>query len=441
MGLAAAAWAAGPRPPGLGRGVARAMTPSPTPPRLVVVFTPNGTIPEEFFPGSTAADAPLGPIAEPLSRHRANLLMCDGLDMGVTEIAPGNPHQKGMMALLTGHPANPGEFCGGANCFSGPSGWASAQSIDQRIAQRLRGVTPLPSLELGVGLEGDNNRHRLAFAGSDAPMVPIDDPRAAFDRVFADADPSSLWSPERLRAELSALEQRAGGGAARRLRAHIDAVAQLDERLGHDQVNTRLPRPGAGSHDYTDATALQLDLVAAALSVDATRVATVVLSGATAKHRVPWVEPGTDPLAPFATEMAKGFHEYTHEPYQDPDEPAQAEVRHKLVGIYRWYAEQVASLADRLAATEQADGSSLLDDTMILWCTELATPDTHLLTRMPFVVVGGRNHLVTGQTVDFRGEQHSALLATLVAAMGEQDPLIGHPDFARGPVHALLRSQ
>lgn len=418
--------------PGLGPlgGVARASTPTPGPPRLVVVFTPNGTIPEEFFPFFPDRAVPLPTILSPLERHRADVLVCDRLDNNVAGSSRGNPHEKGLMTLLSGAPTilhAPAD----ADCSSGCSVGPSAESIDQRIARQLLGVTPLPSLELAVGLEGGPHRSRMSFSGPEAPLVPLDDPAAAFERVFPQEIAGPPWAADELELRLDRLADRAGEGARRKLEAHFDAIDAVRQRLDRPPVTTDLPRPPAQTFVYPEAAQLQLDLISAALSVDATRVITLLFSGANAKLRLPWVD--------SPTPMTRGFHEYTHTPYRDMQDPAQVVVRDNLLAIYTWYAERVAGLADRLAAVEQADGSRLLDDTMILWCSEVSAPDAHRLSRIPFVLIGGRRWLRTGRTVDLGGEHHTALLATLLAAMGDPSPRVGQGQYDRGPIADLLQ--
>src|SRR3954463_1609408 len=89
------------------------------PRRLLVLFTPNGNILDEFFVPSTNGELQLGPVLAPLQPFRDQLLLLDGLAMGVTALGFGNEHQRGVAALLTGRPNNDGEYCGGSACESG----------------------------------------------------------------------------------------------------------------------------------------------------------------------------------------------------------------------------------------------------------------------------------------------------------------------------------
>ena len=86
-------------------------------------------------------------------------------------------------------------------------------------------------------------------------------------------------------------------------------------------------------------------------------------SGATAKVLPAWVDGASYPEFAFATPISEGFHSYTHDPYGNPADAQQAEVRNKLLTIYRWYAGAVARLLAGLQSVIETDGSTLLDKT------------------------------------------------------------------------------
>ena len=68
----------------------------------------------------------------------------------------------------------------------------------------------------------------------------------------------------------------------------------------------------------------------------------------------------------------------------------QAKSQDKLTSINKWYCEQLAYLAKRLAETpEPGGGGSLLDNTLIVWTNELGKGNSHTLDNIPFVLVGG----------------------------------------------------
>ena len=427
-----------------------AEAPGPMPRRLLVLFTPNGTILDDFFAPSSDAALKLGRILQPLEPFRDQLLLLDGLSMGVSALGSGNEHQRGMAAWLTGQPNADAGACGRANCGSGRGGWSTGPSIDQLIAQQHAVATPLASLELGVRVEGSNNRHRMSFAGPGLPVAPDFDPRSVHRRLFDQATPEldgQLCVTDQLAQQYRELSEQVSLADRARLEAHLNAVEDIEHRLRRlasaEQCDTRPPAPPKldvnDERRYAEITRLQIDQLVAAFRCDTTRVASLMWSGATAKVTPRWLDGTIYNDFSYATSMTEGFHSYTHDPYRDQTDAQQTEVRNKLLTIYRWYAESIAHLLGSLQAVTEPDGSTMLDNTLVVWGSEVAEPDIHSFDRMPFVIAGGSKFLRTGRYVDYRGEQHTALLATIGWLMGLPRARFGHPDFARPPLDDLLR--
>ena len=120
--------------------------------RLVIVFSPNGTIPTEFWPDRPGTDFGLKRILEPLAPHRDRLLTLRGISNRVR--GDGDGHMRGMSCLLTGIELLPGNIQGGGKSI--PAGWAGGISIDQEIRNFLQSRadtrTRFGSLEFGVGV-------------------------------------------------------------------------------------------------------------------------------------------------------------------------------------------------------------------------------------------------------------------------------------------------
>ena len=93
----------------------------------------------------------------------------------------------------------------------------------------------------------------------------------------------------------------------------------------------------------------------------------------------------------------EGHHELSHEPDSDK------ESQEKLTKINKWYCEQLAYLAKRLAETpEPGGGGSLLDNTLIVWTNELGKGNSHTLDNIPFVLVGNGLDFKMGRSLKFK---------------------------------------
>jgi len=403
-----------------------------TPKRFVVMFAPNGLLPA-WTPSGTERDFELSPILAPLAEHQSDLVVIRGL---YQEGGGGDGHQNGMGGMLTGAMLNDGPF-GGVQ--APPAGWASGPSVDQRIADVIGGETKLRSLELGVQVGGADNWGRMCYRAADQPLPPEDDPSAVYARVFAElhTDPAVL-AAERARQK-SILDTVAGeyqrvaaglGSADRqRLDAHLEAVRDIEGRLTRvgtlsgaacaDPVVTALDKDDNDA--FPAVGALQIDLLAMALACDVTRVASLQWSRSVSDVRFTWL--GID----------QGHHELSH--FADDD----AGAVDKLSRIESWYATQLATLIAKLKAIPEGDGT-VLDNTVILFCNELAKGNTHSRQDAGYVLAGrAGGALETGRFLRYDGDTpHNGLLVSLLNAMDVPDQRFGNPDWSNGPLSGLL---
>src|SRR6185312_278990 len=130
---------------------------------------------------------------------------------------------------------------------------------------------------------------------------------------------------------------------------------------------------------------LQIDLMVSSFLSDSARVATLQFTNSVGEAHFTWLG------------IPDGQHTLSHEP--DSNKVAQD----KLTKINRWYCEQLAYLAKRLAETPEPDGSgSLLDNTLLVWTNELGQGNTHTLDDIPFVLVGNGLGFQMGRSLNYR---------------------------------------
>src|SRR5690606_23667087 len=154
------------------------------PQRLLLVFTANGTVPSAFWPfeGDSETDFTLNTITEPLEPFKDRLLFLKGLDLGVANVGPGGPHQKGVGGLFTNSELQTGDFTDGDGSRAG---WANGPSVDQEVARYLGVESYLPSIELGVRATESEVRGRISYAGAGRPMPPMNSPLVTYQRLFS----------------------------------------------------------------------------------------------------------------------------------------------------------------------------------------------------------------------------------------------------------------
>ncbi len=398
---------------------------SSLPKRLLVFFTPNGTVPDAWRPVGSEFDFALPTILEPLSHLRSELIVLDGVDMRSALEFPGgtNPHDVGTGHSLTPWPLVPG--ASGAGEFGHLwDGSAGGQSFDQYAAERMVADHPFDSLVWGVAC--DNIRAipaRVSWKGIFSPVRPMQEPAGAFDRVFGSGGTgTTTTSPEAQRAQrllvvdavledYQRLSMRVGREDQQRLEAHIEALYDLErtvERLdlGACALPERVDTDTAAAVGQAN-----LEMMVAAARCD---LAPVLV------HQ--W---GSGQSERVFTELGQtdNHHTLSHQPLSDADAVAQ------LTAINRWYAEAFASLLDQLAGTDAGDGSSLLDHSVVLWCNEMGNGYTHDPSSVPYVLAGrGGGTLATGRYLQCPGRSHGELFAALGQALGLGTEAFGMPE-------------
>ena len=170
--------------------------------RLIVMFSPNGTIQKNYWPDQAGKEFALKPILKPLEPFRDKMLVLKGVHNRVR--GDGDSHMRGMSCLLTGIELFPGNIQGGSHT---PAGWAKGFSIDQVLKNFLQSHaatrTRVGSLEFGVGVSDRADPWtRMSYAGPNQPVAPTDDPYHMYQKLYG-----NLRDKAALQSVLGALQE------------------------------------------------------------------------------------------------------------------------------------------------------------------------------------------------------------------------------------------
>jgi len=409
------------------------------PVRLVVLFTPNGTILDKFWPSGTASNwtIPEGGILEPLMKWKAKMNVLNGLHYKSADAGPGAAHQKGPVACLTGGHALNGNMNGGNNS---PSGYADRISVDQYIAGKWGDVTRLRTVEAGVAVSPSGNRHAISYLGSNQPVFAEADPAKLFTRVFGNfsAPSSSGAAPDKAALQLLAerksvldyasgdlnrLAARLPGDERVRLTRHLESLRELERQISPTTVSGMGCAPAApmAAGDYPAVTKAQLDNVFQTVSCDQSRLVHLIWNGETSQQTFPWLG------------IKDPHHTMSH--VGDGDKA----THDKLVKVNTWYAEQVAYLVGKMDSVVEAGGKTMLDNSLVIWTNGLGKGNNHTRNNIPYVLLGSAGGaLPTGRYLQF-DNAHNDLLVSILHAMGLRDEkTFGDPSLCKGPLPGLV---
>ena len=363
--------------------------------RVANVYLTTGRIMENWTPKTEGADFELTPTLKPFAAFREQMLVLSGMDIKCADLLPGErggPHARPCASYLTGvH----------------PFGDRVGISADQIIAKHVGKDTPLSSLELSldtpewVGQGGGTYQPfytaTISWRTESTPLPVENNPRKVFERLFGDTD--SL-NPEAMRRRIhrqnSVLDsvsdrvQRLMGsvGASDRykLEEYLSAVRDLERGIqaaesrtasGDNMAEVDLSRPAGIPDNVMEHSHLILDLMFLAYRADMTRVVSFMFGHEGTNRN--YIELGAQ----------DGHHSLSHH----KGNPTAIEIL-KKVDLYQ--SEMLAYLLEKMQSAQEADGSTMLDNSIIVAGGGLSDANNHVHNDIPVAVFGSAQGKVRG---------------------------------------------
>ena len=299
-------------------------------------------------------------------------------------------------------------------------------TVDQLMARAVGRATPLPSVVLGTeppGYSTDAGYTQIysAYVSWSSPTTPAPKeivPRQAFDQLFDDgsrrrADASVL---DLVGAEAAALRGRLGGRDRAKLDEYLTSVRELERRIvrsaeeslretdGHGWRPTftepALERPGPGiPAEPREHLELMCDILLLAFQMDRTRVATLMLNNDLSNMNFG-----------FLGGIHGGQHELSHHANN-------AERLEQYQRVNEYHMTLLARLLAKMDATVEGE-RTLLDNSMVLFCSSLMDGNAHDSKELPIVLAGGGGGTIRGgQVHDLREEEDRRLCRLHLAMM------------------------
>jgi len=352
---------------------AGAVPESTTPHRFLGICNNLGLLPDKFFPAAdqVGRDYTLSPYLEHLRDFRSDFTVMSGVM---------HPDVDG------GHPADICFLTAAPHPSSG--GFRNTISLDQYIAERIGPQTRFPSLTLGVNVA--QGAKSLSFTGGGV-LIPCEDkPSQVFKRLFLGGTPQEIQAQARRLAlgqsimdtvadQTKRLEKSVGAKDRERLDQYLTGVRDLEQRLVQASEWEKRPRPvvdakppldPADPREYMDKVRLMYDMAHLAFLTDSTRNITLMLDSV-----------NSPAIEVQGKAVSDGYHNLSHHG-KNPQKLAQLEA------IDREHMKLLAGLYGSLKAHKEGTGT-LLDQTMILYGSNLGNANTHVTTNLPVIFAGG----------------------------------------------------
>jgi len=374
---------------------ALAQTPAAGKPRFVGCFVPHGAAPGYWVPKTEGPlDAELPYNWKPLEPFRNQTVILSGLHSRSAEPPPGVTGADHWVAAAF-MCANKPRKTTGADVYAGTT-------IDQLIAQKIGQENLMPSMQLAVedpGAASSNcgegysctYTNTISWASPTSPLPLELNPQVVFERMFGDGSTAQQRNSRRKRdasildsltESLTRLRSQVSTSDRQRLESYETNVREIERRLQIAmKASTVAPEnmavPVGVPQTFDEHIKLQFDLMALAFQADITRVGTLLFARDLTGRTYPASEAPT-----------VGFHGVSHHG-EDPRRIAE------LAKINVYHVKMIAHLVDRLAKTEDGDGT-LLDRSLVLYGSNMGNSNQHVHYDVPHVLVGGGNGTMKG---------------------------------------------
>jgi hypothetical protein len=343
-----------------------------SPRRMVIMMNSLSLLPQHFFPKKAGTDYEPTPYLNILSAHRQRMTVMSGVSLPQVD---GGHHA--VQCFLTGaaHPS--------------AAGFRNTISLDVFAAEAIGQQTRLPFMPLMISASNNGPERGDPMSYTAAGVAIHGETKAAniYKKMFLQGDNAVVQAQiKRLEEERSILDM--VGDRVKKINSSVSAadkakldqyytsVRELEKRLVQAQAWELKPKPVVNAPmpnditTFTDGIAqhrIMFDTMKLALSTDSTRIISIGLHMGSTRQNIPGVSDGTHPLSHHGN---------------DPKKMEQLRIIEEL------QLKEIALFLDSLHETKEANGT-LLDQTMVLFGSNMGAANGHTNVNLPLFLAGG----------------------------------------------------
>lgn len=393
--------------------------------RMVHYYVPIGVVRRGFFPGEADHVIPKGnlgnffkslgkqdpifgvkpleqltPTLEPLEPFKQKINLITGMDRTFQQGT--DVHAQCASCYLSS--AKPYTIKGSA--------WPIDRTLDHLVADHVGRETPFSTLEFSCNSHRDNKESihfdNISWFGTGHLAPSIRDPRKMYNRLFGtgqatqakDVTDLVLEDARELKRDLSYTD-------GQKFAEYFDALRSIETQMKRlQQMKTELamvdfPEPPGTYLPRGEYIRLMGDLMVVALQSGLTNVATFMIG----PER--WDTPF---MFDSLFDKPRSHHQMSHNQTKFIDD---------LLRVDRFHMEQYVYILNRMDSIQEADGSSLLDNSLVTYGSGLGDGATHQYNDLPIVMAGGGDRVKSGQHINMpEGTPLANLWLTQAQLMG-----------------------
>ena len=368
---------------------------------MLAICNNLGLLPAGFFPKSAGRDYELSPYLKELAEHHNDFTAFSG----VSHPGVDGSHSSDISFLTAApHPAS--------------GGFRNTISLDQLIAAKIGHHTRFHSLTLGVNVDG--GQKSLSWTDSGA-LIPCENKASeVYKKLFLRGSKEEIERQVRklhLRQSImdaiaddsKSLYRRLGAEDRDRLDQYTTAVREVEKRLVKARQWERKPKPKppvpmpedpAERNAFMEKTLLMYQMAHLAFQTDSTRSITLLLNSK------------DSPVINLEeTQITDGYHNLSHHGLNKKKLAQLDAIDHVHMKLF-------GRLLSDLKESKESEGT-LLDNTLVLYGSNLGDANKHTTDNMPILLAGGR--LQHGRHLAFDRENNYPLpnlFVTMLQSMG-----------------------
>jgi hypothetical protein len=397
--------------------------------KLVIMYVPNGIVRRCFFPGEEEGVLPgfvggfnadkfkdkkrvqndpgiypldLTSTMQPLVDHTRDISLVTGMDR--TFKNGQDVHAQGASCYLTS--VSPEQATEQKIRF--PNG----RSLDQVIGDKVGLSTVFKTLEISCNgfKQGKESIYfnNISWYGPDKIAPSIKDPKKLYNRLFmADSYRTHLTDvTDLLLADANALSRKLDHADRETLGEFMAMIRDVEVRIDKLQkmiAGADIKEPSNEILPRGEYIKLQADLMILALQMGITNICTFMIGPERWEASLRYEGVFDNPV---------NHHTFTHN--------QKGEGYKNVQKIDIFHMQQYAYILSRMKAVKEADGSSLLDNSLVTYGAALGDGSTHQYFDLPFIVAGkGQGQIKQGRFIKCKsGTLNSNMWLSLAQLMG-----------------------
>ena len=388
-------------------------------------YVPIGVVMRGFFPGEEDATIPkgnLGTLRRSLDKQDPNFSV-RSLDQLTPTMTPLSG-LKNKINLITGmdrtfqQGTDVHAQCASCYLSSAPpytikgTAWPLDRTLDHLVADVAGKETPFPTLEFSCNSHKDNKESiyfdNISWYGTGHLAPSVRDPRKMYRRLFSTKEIERYRDVTDLVLEdARSMKKDLGYADGQKFSEYFDSIRSIEtqmdrlESMKGELAKVSFDEPAEAYLPRGEYIRLMGDLMVVALQSGLTNVATFMVGPE--RWDTPYLFDGL-----FDKPMS--HHGMSHN---------QTKMIEQLLKVDRFHMEQYAYLLEKMEGVMEADGSTLLDNTLFTYGSGLGDGSTHQYNDLPIIMAGGGNQVKTGQHINMpEGTPLANLWLTQARMMG-----------------------